>query len=728
MSLLLRPSVTVSRALVLGLALLAAGLTGHAVTSANWTPEAGRFWFFAALGMLCGLSLGVTRWPWLIAVTYSLITNAAIALETAFDLYPWQSGLSSESLDLLRVRLWTLGEILRTWWSSATAGERVTDTRLFDLVVGLILWQLLAALGWAVIRRRGLWPSVLLLAGALALNHALAGLDDLALVGIVATLLALIAAANWERQRRGWDAAQIDAPEDLWDHALAPAALAIVVAASVALALPWVGTPKGWRAVTAWFERPVAQAATQLFAAVRSPENPDAAALFARTPDLARIGSPLPNGVGVIMWVRTSDPPPPPVELGRTVSAPIRYWRNAIYGDYTGQGWVRVQAVSSPPGLDTGAGERLLHQTFEIVALHGTDLYAVNRPISTTVSDGLVALGPLDVLMAGADSAYEVDSALPSLDHLRADVPGRGSPEASSYLALPDSVPQRVRNLAIEITVGANTDLEKALAVQRYLRETYPYDIETPLAPAGRDVVDDFLFDTGRGFCSHFASAMVVLLRANLVPARVATGYAMGTYDETRGAWRVAESDAHAWVEVWLTGVGWIEFEPTPSQPIRSYSLLDVADPASDVLPSAPEKTADPRLGVSLLGLVALLALLVGALLWRARREARPLARRVADLYWEMSAWLELAGVPAEAGQTPAEHAEATRATLGRWPSLTTASAAITTVYAIMLFSPRAASSDDLSRARQLWRQARWSCMRAILGRTWQAVSRRWRG
>lgn len=728
MSLLWRPSMTVSRALVLSLTLLVAWLAGQVVMSANWTQEAGRLWVVAALGILCGLSLGATRWPWLIAVGYSLIVNVAIAVETGFDLYPWQAGLSSDAFDLFRVRLWTLGEVLRTWGSSAAAGERVTDTRLFDLVVGLILWQLLAALGWAVVRRRGLWPIVLPLGGALVLNHALAGLDDLSLVGIVATLLALVAAADWERQRRGWDAAQVDAPEDLWDHALAPAALSIAVVVIVALTLPWVGTPKGWRAVAAWFERPVAQAATQLFAAVRAPENPDAAALFARTPDLARIGSPLPNGVGVIMWVRTSDPPPPPAELGRTMPIPIRYWRNAVYGDYTGQGWVRVQAASTSPAFDTGIDEKLLHQGFEIVALHGQDLYAVNRPISTTVSNGLAPLGPRDVLMTGADSAYEVDSVLPDVDHLQADVPGRQSPDTASYLALPDSLPQRVRNLAAEITVGASTDLEKALAVQRYLRETYPYDIATPLAPAGRDAVDDFLFDTGRGFCSHFASAMVVLLRATDVPARVATGYAMGVYDEGRGAWRVTESDAHAWVEVWLTGVGWIEFEPTPSQPIRSYNLPGVDDPTSELPSPAPNQVAGPNLGIGLLGLVTVVALMLLTMIWRARREARPIAARVVDLYWEMSAWLEWAGVPAAPGQTPAEHAEEARATLGRWPALMIASAEVTGVYAATLFSPRSASQGELSRAQHLWRQARWACLRAIVVRGWQAMSHRWEG
>src|SRR5690606_25400450 len=99
--------------------------------------------------------------------------------------------------------------------------------------------------------------------------------------------------------------------------------------------------------------------------------------------------------------------------------------------------------------------------------------------------------------------------------------------------------------------------------VQDYLRQNFPYDLSVKPAPANKDVVDYFLFDSQRGFCSHYASAMVVLLRSQGVPARIVTGYAMGEYDFARGAYRVPVSASHAWVEVYFSGYGWVEFEPT---------------------------------------------------------------------------------------------------------------------------------------------------------------------
>ncbi len=661
-------SLQPSRLLALSLTAITASLAGQAVIAARWTPGVTHLGPVVALALACGLGLGLTRWRAPLAAAYSLLLSLAVGLELTFDLYPWWAGLSGQALDVLRVRLWTMGEVFRGWSTLTASGEAVTDTRLFDLVVGLLLWQMLAALGWAVVRRRNLWPAVGVLGGTLALNQALAGLDDRLLVGVVATLLALIAVVSWEERRRAWDEAGVDSPYDLWDHALPPAALIITLAAGVALALPWVGTPRGWQAVAAWLERPAEEAATQLFAGVRPPVSSAEPALFARTPDLARIGAPLPNGTGVIMWVRTSDPAPPPPEANQPYEGPVRYWRNAVYVDYTGQGWARATSSSTSANLAADPDARVLKQDFEILAAHGSDLYAVNRPISTTVNGGLLVLSPRDAWLAGEPSRYQVDSAPPDLAGLLLQETAWETAEATPYRDLPDSLPARVRGLAAEITAGAATDLDKALAVQDYLRDTYPYDLAVPPAPSGRDVVDVFLFETGRGFCSHFASAMVVLLRASAVPARVASGYAMGTYDQAEGAWRVTESQAHAWVEVLLPGVGWVEFEPTPSQPARRYTVGAAADLPIPDTANVPVSPNNPRLGISLLGVVGLVALLVVWMIWGARREARPIATRVVDLYWEMCAWLALAGVPIAPGQTPAEHAAATHAQLGRWP------------------------------------------------------------
>jgi transglutaminase-like putative cysteine protease len=153
------------------------------------------------------------------------------------------------------------------------------------------------------------------------------------------------------------------------------------------------------------------------------------------------------------------------------------------------------------------------------------------------------------------------------------------------YLQLPSTLPQRVRDLAAQITRDAPTPFDKALAIQSYLRGkdnfTYSQDIQKP--PAGADGVDYFLFETRTGYSDYFASSMTVLLRAVGVPARMAAGYAPGEYDEQNDLRVIRDSDSHGWVQVYFPRYGWIDFEPTPAWPIHQRELTP--DPASELTP-----------------------------------------------------------------------------------------------------------------------------------------------
>jgi hypothetical protein len=134
------------------------------------------------------------------------------------------------------------------------------------------------------------------------------------------------------------------------------------------------------------------------------------------------------------------------------------------------------------------------------------------------------------------------------------------------YLQLPSTLPRRVRDLAAELTKDAPTPLDKALAIEAYLRSsefTYSQDIEAP--PEGADGVDHFLFETKTGYSDYFASSMAVLLRAVGVPARMAAGYAPGDPNIQSGLLAVRDSDSHGWVQAYFPGYGWIDFEPTPN-------------------------------------------------------------------------------------------------------------------------------------------------------------------
>jgi hypothetical protein len=103
----------------------------------------------------------------------------------------------------------------------------------------------------------------------------------------------------------------------------------------------------------------------------------------------------------------------------------------------------------------------------------------------------------------------------------------------------------------------------------------------------GNQPVDEFLFDTRRGFCEHFAAAFVVLMRAAGVPARVVTGYQGGEANPVDGFLVVRQSDAHAWAEVWLAGRGWTRVDPTAAvAPSRVEGGIASAIPASEPLPA----------------------------------------------------------------------------------------------------------------------------------------------
>ena len=132
-----------------------------------------------------------------------------------------------------------------------------------------------------------------------------------------------------------------------------------------------------------------------------------------------------------------------------------------------------------------------------------------------------------------------------------------------TYLQLPPALDPRVRNLAAEVTRGAQTSLEKARRIETHLRKNYKYTLALTWDP-GKDPLAAFLFQAKSGHCEYFASSMAVLLRAAGVPTRLVNGFLMGEYNPVGDTYIVRQSDAHSWVEVYLPGSEWTEFDPTP--------------------------------------------------------------------------------------------------------------------------------------------------------------------
>jgi transglutaminase-like putative cysteine protease len=122
-------------------------------------------------------------------------------------------------------------------------------------------------------------------------------------------------------------------------------------------------------------------------------------------------------------------------------------------------------------------------------------------------------------------------------------------------------------------------------ALKLFSGEKFFYTLQPPLL--GEQPVDDFLFVTRRGFCEHYASSFVFLMRAAGVPARVVTGYQGGEVNPVDGFVVVRQSDAHAWAEVWLAGLGWTRVDPTAAvSPARVEDGIAAAMPAGEPLPA----------------------------------------------------------------------------------------------------------------------------------------------
>jgi hypothetical protein len=165
------------------------------------------------------------------------------------------------------------------------------------------------------------------------------------------------------------------------------------------------------------------------------------------------------------------------------------------------------------------------------------------------------------------------------------------------FLTLPPDLPPRVKELALDITAGHGDSFSRIKALESYLRTNYSYNINVPALPENRDFVDYFLFDRTEGYCTSFATALAVMARVVGVPTRYVEGFVLPETADRNGIYQVAGTSAHAWVEAYIAGIGWLTFEPTPGFP-TSDSLprrqnqqtgAPVVSPGSDAIKTPSE-------------------------------------------------------------------------------------------------------------------------------------------
>jgi len=287
-----------------------------------------------------------------------------------------------------------------------------------------------------------------------------------------------------------------------------------------------------------------------------------------------------------------------------TVESPRRsYLTTGTYDRYTGSGWVRSGDTRPYAGqLDDPTGEgNVLRQTVTATTELGS-MPAAWRPVSVDgIADSRVrvtsqgSIRPTTTLDPG--ESYTVTSRVVDTPK---DDEGTTSPEypdglRETYTRLPASTPSRVEARADAVTADAETPVAKARAVETHLESTKRYSLSVD-RPEG-NVADAFLFEMDAGYCTYFATAMVVLLRAEDVPARFVTGYTPSERDD--GEFVVRGLDSHAWVQVYLPDEGWVRFDPTPTvsrEAAEQARLADagVGDPADDTAANdSPTPTPD---------------------------------------------------------------------------------------------------------------------------------------
>jgi len=207
-----------------------------------------------------------------------------------------------------------------------------------------------------------------------------------------------------------------------------------------------------------------------------------------------------------------------------------------------------------------------------------------------------------DTSLAAGDR-YKVRALIanPTVQKLRAS--GTEYPEwvTRDYLEVPQEMEPRLKALAERITAPSKTPYDKAQAITSYLRNEIEYQAKITEAPArGQDPLLWVLFEHKQGFCMYYASAEVLMLRTIGIPARMAVGFAQGTYDEEQGRYKVARLNSHAWPEVYFPRIGWIEFEPTASQdPIeRPLEVRDASleDSTGTITPNGQSANPDEDL------------------------------------------------------------------------------------------------------------------------------------
>ena len=495
---------------------------------------------------------------------------------------------------IVRLASYALSLRVRTWFLSLNSESVVSDGLVRSMIWTLIIWLVAAWMGWFAGRRNAvasMLPAIVLAAAVLSYSEH----RVYTLWTMVSVLLLLMGLWNYKNHTMQWESKKVDYSDSIrYDVSQSVIFLTIAIGA-IAFITPSVS----WRDVRDFlreWNKPSQNEAADILGIQPAPVSKKDVPV--QKPSLPRdhlLTGGYAQSEKIVMTIRTGELPPI-VSSPLTDVAPRYYWRSVTYDAYVGAGWVTSAAPpqkfqpNTPliPGLLKGY--RTLHLDVKMVEPEGklfwsgilfsADIpFTANwrlRPQSNLFVDQSELL-QADLFAAFSNAkAYRAEAYVPLATVKKLREASTEYPEfiRRRYLQLPGSLPERVRQLSKELTDGKSNAYDKAKAIEAYLR-TYPYDLNVSAPPEGVDVADYFLFDLKKGYCDYYATSMVVLARASGLPARFVSGYSPGSYDAPNAQYVIRELNAHSWAEIYFPEIGWIEFEPTASQPEIDRSTID---------------------------------------------------------------------------------------------------------------------------------------------------------
>ena len=289
------------------------------------------------------------------------------------------------------------------------------------------------------------------------------------------------------------------------------------------------------------------------------------------------------------------------------------YLRGNVRQIYTGNVWETINEPSEKYGIRqdfSGLSEeekKLYYEENEIIIINhafaSKTLFSPYKPAKVNFIDNFWVIVNRDDSLVFSEGVYDtesyyitVQSPLPYgiLVSLGIDNKKEDLANLEIYLQTPeDRITDQTKNLVKEIVAGKESDYEKAVAIENYLRNNYSYNLNANEVPENREFIDYFLFEGKEGYCTYFATTMAIMLRLEGIPTRYVEGYLAHESVET-GIYEVTHENAHAWVEVYIEPVGWMTFEPTPAYAVESRLENYEPDPEEIIDPVDASDNINP--------------------------------------------------------------------------------------------------------------------------------------